>query len=149
MQNIIKTFKNVQVFGLILGMAFGSALGLMLFSYMVPDGTQMIGMYHNKIASIQAAKNEKEMVAMYASSTEKTNLTATKQPKPYGMNKITSERQFLKEMKLHHEIAVAMAQQVLLLPTIRPEVRDLVKDIISTQTTEIKMMKDWIAAWKY
>lgn len=149
MQNIIKTLKNVQAFSLIMGMAFGAALGLVLFSHMVPNGTQMIGMYHNKIASIQAAKNEKEMAAIYASSSEKTNSTATTQPKPYVMSKITSEKQFLKEMKLHHEAAVIMAQQVLSISTIRPEVRDLAKDIIGAQTTEIKMMKDWIAAWKY
>ena len=149
MKDIMNTLKNVQAFSLILGMAFGAVLGLGLFAYMVPNGTQMIGMYHNKIASIQAAKNEKEMDAMYASSTEKTTTTTTMQPRPYAMSKITSEKQFLKEMKLHHEAAVTMAQQVLAVPSIRPEVRDLAKDIIATQTTEIKMMRDWITAWKY
>ncbi len=65
------------------------------------------------------------------------------------MAPVTSEKQFLRDMKLHHEAAVTMSQQVLKLPTIRPEVTQLAKNIIATQTTEIKMIKDWMAAWKY
>ena len=67
---------------------------------------------------------------------------------PYMMGKITSERQFLQQMKLHHEAAVVMAQQVLLIRTIRPEIKKLANDIVSAQTTEIRMMKDWLSAWK-
>ena len=89
------------------------------------------------------------MAGIYASSSEKAHVMATMPTNQYMMSKVTSEKQFLKEMKLHHEAAVTMAQQVLAVPSIRPEVRDLAKDIIATQTTEIKMMRDWITAWKY
>jgi uncharacterized protein (DUF305 family) len=65
------------------------------------------------------------------------------------MGKITSEKQFLYNMKAHHEAAVVMAQQVLLIPSIHPEVKTLAKNIIDSQSTEIKAMRDYIAAWKY
>ncbi len=108
-------------------------------------------MYHNKVSSIQAAKNEKEMAALYATTSQMINDAATHSSggNHYVMSKVTSEKQFLKEMKLHHEAAVLMAQQVLTLPNIRAEVKVLAKNIISAQNTEIKMMKDWITAWKY
>lgn len=68
---------------------------------------------------------------------------------PYEMERITTEQQFLKEMKLHHEAAVTMAQQVLALKNIHGEVKNLANAIISAQTSEIKMMSGWITNWKY
>lgn len=56
------------------------------------------------------------------------------------------DKAFLSEMIMHHEGAVVMAEAVLATSK-RPELLDLAKDIISAQTTEIKMMKDWQKAW--
>lgn len=47
MNNIISLFKNLESFGFLFGMAFGSAIGLVLFSYLVPSGPKMIGMYRS------------------------------------------------------------------------------------------------------
>ncbi len=56
------------------------------------------------------------------------------------------DKAFLSEMIMHHEGAVVMAQAVLT-SSQRPELIQLAKNIISAQTTEIKMMKDWQKAW--
>jgi len=53
---------------------------------------------------------------------------------------------FLDEMIVHHQGAVEMAQ-TLLRGTKRPELIKLGNDIITAQTQEIQMMKDWRKAW--
>jgi uncharacterized protein (DUF305 family) len=56
------------------------------------------------------------------------------------------DQAFLAEMIVHHEGAVAMANQVLATSK-RPELIKLAHDIIAAQTGEIQMMKDWQVAW--
>lgn len=56
------------------------------------------------------------------------------------------DRAFLAEMIVHHEGAVAMANQVLATSK-RPELLKLAHDIITAQTSEIKMMRDWQTLW--
>lgn len=53
---------------------------------------------------------------------------------------------FLNEMIIHHEGAVEMAR-VLLKGTKRSELIKLGNDIITAQTGEIKMMKEWRKVW--
>ncbi len=53
---------------------------------------------------------------------------------------------FLDGMIVHHEGAVEMAQ-TLLGSTKRPELIKLGNDIITAQTQEIQMMKDWRKKW--
>ena len=50
---------------------------------------------------------------------------------------ITSEKQFLEELKRHHEAAIRMAQQVLTIKSIRPEIKKMANDIIDVHTTQI------------
>lgn len=145
------TLKKIDGFSVVIGMTFGAAIALVLFSFMVPNGKRMIGFYQYKMASIKAERNEKEMQKIYGNEMKDSNtmnheMQATN---PYMMASVTSEGQFLKEMKLHHEQAVVMATQVLSLQNIRPEVRELALSIIATQNSEIKKMLDWIRAWGY
>lgn len=56
------------------------------------------------------------------------------------------ELAFLDEMIVHHQGAVEMAQ-TLLRGTKRPELIKLGNDIITAQTQEIQMMRDWRQAW--
>lgn len=56
------------------------------------------------------------------------------------------EQAFIKEMIVHHEGAVAMAEMVLQ-KTQRPELVQLANDIISAQTREINMMRGWDTQW--
>jgi uncharacterized protein (DUF305 family) len=53
---------------------------------------------------------------------------------------------FIDEMIVHHEGAVAMAEQALKVSQ-RPEIRTLAEAIITAQTTEIGMMRGWLRAW--
>ncbi len=143
-QNLSSVFKNIQGFSLIVGMAFGAAIGLVLFSYLVPNGERMIGLYHNKIASVRAEKNKKEMVKMMNTMGHDVSHS-----NPYAMGVVNSEKQFLADMVLHHEAAVMMAEQVLIIPGIRQEVKDLANEIIRTQVKEVSMMKNWLNVWKW
>ncbi|MBY0538840.1 DUF305 domain-containing protein [Patescibacteria group bacterium] len=56
------------------------------------------------------------------------------------------DRAFLEEMIVHHEGAVDMAE-ALLKNTKRPELKKLGSDIITAQTGEIQMMKNWLQEW--
>ena len=56
------------------------------------------------------------------------------------------DQAFLQEMVVHHEGAVTMAQQVLTTSS-RPELRKLAEDIVTAQTMEIQMMRDWEEQW--
>jgi uncharacterized protein (DUF305 family) len=56
------------------------------------------------------------------------------------------DRAFIDEMIVHHEGAVEMAR-LLLAGTNRPELVQLGNDIITAQTGEIEMMKQWRRDW--
>jgi uncharacterized protein (DUF305 family) len=56
------------------------------------------------------------------------------------------DRAFLSEMIVHHQGAVDMAQAVLKNSN-RPELLNLAREIITAQTKEIEMMKNWQASW--
>ena len=58
----------------------------------------------------------------------------------------TFDQQFIDEMIVHHEGAVAMAELVLT-QSKRPELLDLARTIINAQTTEIEQMKEWREKW--
>src|SRR3989344_3063781 len=56
------------------------------------------------------------------------------------------DKAFIEEMIPHHQMAVMMAQ-MLQQSTIRPEMKQLAKDIIEGQTREINSMRDWYRQW--
>ena len=134
---------------------FGAAIGLVLFSYLVPSGPKMIGMYRSSRLSKMAEHNQDVMQDIGATpvATSTTGST-TIVNKPlttclsYAAPKITSEKQFLQLMKSHHETDILMATQMVLLPVSHPETKTLAKNIINEQNTELKMLRDWLAAWK-
>jgi Uncharacterized protein conserved in bacteria len=59
---------------------------------------------------------------------------------------VDSEAAFITGMIPHHQEAVASAQAVLE-TTERPEVRELARDVIETQTQEIAMLEGWLTRW--
>jgi uncharacterized protein (DUF305 family) len=63
-----------------------------------------------------------------------------------GKTGISFDKAFLSEMTIHHEGAVAMAQQVLTTSN-RPELKAFAQKIIVAQAAEITQMKSWEAAW--
>lgn len=54
------------------------------------------------------------------------------------------DQEFLRQMIVHHEAAVMMAQ-MLESGTARQEMRELAGEIIASQTREIGQMRDWLA----
>jgi uncharacterized protein (DUF305 family) len=58
------------------------------------------------------------------------------------------DKEFIKQMIVHHEGAVDMAE-LALKSAKHQEIIDLSSEIIRTQSSEIQMMKDWNASWGY
>lgn len=56
------------------------------------------------------------------------------------------DQAFLKEMIVHHEGAIEMAEAALMSAK-HQEIKDLAQAILSAQASEIQMMKDWMQAW--
>lgn len=56
------------------------------------------------------------------------------------------DKNFLEGMVEKHEESVAMARAVLK-TTERSELKALASDIVSAQTKEVKIMKDWLRSW--
>lgn len=63
------------------------------------------------------------------------------------MNSVSSEDDFLEKMIVHHEAAIEMARNFLELPQEERSERatDLAEAIISAQSSEIDMMRSWLA----
>lgn len=55
------------------------------------------------------------------------------------------DKAFIEQMIPHHKMAVMMAGMVL--DSKRPEIRNLAKNIIQTQSTEIEQMQQWTQIW--
>ena len=56
------------------------------------------------------------------------------------------DREFLKEMIPHHEMAVMMGE-MLQAATERAEMKQLADNIIASQSREIQIMRGWLASW--
>ena len=54
------------------------------------------------------------------------------------------EKVFLQEMITHHQGAVNMARELLKDKTVRPELVKFANDIITNQSKEIEMQKEWL-----
>lgn len=68
-----------------------------------------------------------------------SNLNALKTAKDF-------DREFIRQMIPHHQMAVRMAQ-MLEKKTTRPEMKTLAQAIIKSQTAEINQMKQWQKSW--
>ena len=56
------------------------------------------------------------------------------------------DKAFIEEMIPHHQLAIMMAN-MLKSGTSRPEMQQLAKNIISSQTKEIEQMRGWYTNW--
>ena len=56
------------------------------------------------------------------------------------------DKAFIEAMIPHHQLAIMMAQ-MLQTGTTRPEMQQLAKNIIESQSTEIKQMQSWYTQW--
>jgi uncharacterized protein (DUF305 family) len=68
-----------------------------------------------------------------------TDLAVLKAAQPF-------DREFINQMVPHHQMALMMAQMVLS-GSDRPEIQDLARSILKTQSAEIQQMRDWYRSW--
>ncbi len=61
-------------------------------------------------------------------------------------NAVDFDREFIEQMIPHHQMAIMMAQ-MLEAGTDRPEMQQLAKNIIKSQSEEIQKMQDWYENW--
>ena len=156
MKTITSLFSNMQAFSVLVGMACGAALGLVLFSTLVPHGPRAISMFRKYVyqTQVQEIKNKESfsnLPAVRVMTMEGMNhggMMMGTSSNPYIIGTVVTEHDFLVQMKLHHEAALVMAQQVLVLPNIHNNVRTLANGILSTQTKEIADMTGWLNAGK-
>lgn len=128
-----KFFQNLNFKGVLIGLIIGAFVSLFIFSALVPSGVDMIRVY-----------NMKRYYNMRNNDVVVNHMMGNQYMMDGG---ITSEKEFVEEMIKHHEAAVIMSQEVLKLNP-RAKVKKLAEDIISAQTSEINMMKEWLKNWK-
>lgn len=105
------------------------------FSYLSKD-TSIVGTHMISDGSMMSSNSDTSM----------SNMMHDMNSSLKGKTGDDFDRTFLKEMVIHHEGAVDMAKQVLLISK-RPELLQLANDIIYAQTSEIQMMKNWEKVW--
>jgi|JI10StandDraft_1071094.scaffolds.fasta_scaffold219605_4 hypothetical protein len=156
MKSVLSLFKNMQAFSVLVGVACGAAISLVLFSYLVPHGSHAVAMFRKYVyqTRVTQEKNRESFADLYTTHTGDMKgmdhgAMGMGDPKnPYVMGAVVSEHDFLVQMKLHHEAALVMAQQVLTVPSLSNDVRVLANGILSTQTKEIAQMTAWLNAGK-
>jgi uncharacterized protein (DUF305 family) len=130
MKTHLKHFAHkINFWNLFMGLVVGFCIGIFVLNRIAPTTDQMLKLCKMDPHSLEEGR---EIRGSH---------------NPYVMEEITTEKQFVEEMIMHHEAAVKMAQQVLVLNP-RAEIKKLANSIISAQAAEIKMMKEWLANWK-
>lgn len=126
--------KNVIIAGLamlIIGFGVGYVTGVQNAPEIAPSGMHSMS-YGSVMSNTSGMNMEDSMTGMMSGLA--------------GKSGPEFERAFLEEMIVHHEGAVAMAKKLLEEST-RPELVALGNDIITAQTKEIAMMKNWLIEW--
>ncbi len=141
MKSFLSSFKNIQVFSLLIGLAVGAFIALLITYFYVNEG-------HARMRGYSMSKQYIKDTCMrkYGIGKEETinhEAMGHTMSNPYMMGNVMSEEQFLKEMILHHEAADLMAKQVLSLNP-SEKVKQLADVIVSAQAREIADMKSWL-----
>lgn len=141
MKSLLAPFKNIQLFSLLLGLAFGVFIALVItYSYVLDGHGRMKGYSMNQKYMQETCMKK---FGTCGELSAQTDHTAMGKDNPYMMKVVASEEQFLRDMILHHEAAVEMAKQVL---TLNPseKVKELARAIIEAQAQEINNMQSWL-----
>ncbi len=128
--------KNVIIIGLV-ALIIGAGGGYALAMNKAPEPTATTGghmMSNGQMmgGSMSGNSMQGEMDSMMAGLQGKTG--------------DAFDQAFLSEMIMHHQGAVQMAEAALQNAK-HQEIKDLAKNIISAQNTEIKEMQDWQKSW--
>jgi uncharacterized protein (DUF305 family) len=140
MKNIV---KKVNFWNLFIGIVVGLFAGLFVFSWLVPSGDEAIMFYKIDKKNGIDKMMEAGSTTYRDNSTDNRGYTST----TYKLGDVTSEKQYLERMKVHHEVSIIMSQQVLALNPTADTIL-LAKNIISAESSQLQNIKDWLAAAK-
>ena len=129
-QNIIKDQKSeIQTMATLYKTAYGRAIPSMTMGggMMGKDGNSMNGM------------NGMNGNSMNGMNGMKMDMNALK-------NAADFDKEFLRQMSVHHQTATQMSQMVLQ-TTKSPQIQTLARSIVKTQTAEIGQMQKWYQSW--
>jgi uncharacterized protein (DUF305 family) len=127
--------NNIALFSLIF-LVVGVLLGWLIWGNNVMQRTMRNGVHQMPNGQMMDNNSKMDMTDMMH------NMTSELEDKTGD----AFDKEFLSQMIVHHEGAVAMAKQVLA-QSKRPELLKLAQDIIAAQTKEISMMQEWQKAW--
>jgi uncharacterized protein (DUF305 family) len=129
--------KNTNILYGVIGLLLGLVIAIGFYPYMQRSEYKKGPMVHQMAdGTLMSSGHGVDMNSMM------TSMMAGLQ----GKTGDTFDKEFLAEMVVHHQGAVDMAKAVLATSK-RPELLNLANDIISAQTKEISMMKEWQKAW--
>lgn len=130
--------KNTLIIGVILlviGLGIGYGIGASKTSSTPPPVSQNSGMHMMPDGTM-----------MHDSGMSMSDMMMDMNAALRGKTGDALDRAFIEEMIIHHEGAVEMAE-ILLQGTTRPELIQLGNDVITAQTGEIQMMREWRQTW--
>lgn len=121
-KNNVAVFIGVLVAGLLIGYIFGNKNMAPSNMHQMPDGSMM----HNDHANTSMDEMMHDMTASLE-----------------GKTGSEFDKEFLRQMIVHHEGAVDMAEMVLKQSN-EAKLKSFAQEIIDVQSREIKMMQDWL-----
>lgn len=130
--------KNTLIIGailLVIGLGIGYGIGASKTSSTLPPVSQNSGMHMMPDGTM-----------MHDSGMSMSDMMMDMNAALRGKTGDALDRAFIEEMIIHHEGAVEMAE-ILLQGTTRPELIQLGNDVITAQTGEIQMMREWRQTW--
>lgn len=129
--------------GIVVAMVLSSVCNVSGYYRFNRNGYGMMGGFFNQ-PSYSYKSTNRTMMGNWGSDTD--NVMYGMMTGLQGKTGDDFDKAFLSEMIVHHEGAVAMAEEVLKTSK-RPELIKLANDIISAQNKEIEMMGGWNKAW--
>jgi uncharacterized protein (DUF305 family) len=133
--------KNNNVWWIIAALIIGFAVGWAVYGR---DGGSMDtdGTGANGTTTLQDGSNSNPT----GSSASGGSAASVSSYAPYT-GKVSSDKQYVQLMIANQQAAIVMSQQVLSLNP-RSEIATLAKNVISTESSQLKTLKDWLASWK-
>lgn len=136
--------KNNNVWWIVLALIIGFAVGWMVYGR---DGVDTIatGVTQNENGTTGGSANGSTN-GTTATQSGSTSGTSVSSYAPYT-GKVASDKQYVQLMIANQQAAITMSQQVLSLNP-RSEIATLAKNVISSESSQLKTLKDWLASWK-
>lgn len=132
--------NNQSTLYAIIGVLAGILIGIFVSSYAVNNNlTGMMRMMGFQGRGLTDIDNQAGSMGMGSSMDEMMESMEGKSSNEF-------DQAFLTAMTAHHQGAIQMAEKVKT-GTKRPELMKMADDIISAQTSEVEMMKQWQQEW--